>query len=523
MFAVVEAATIVMIVFALVMLSSAVAVLGVAAFVHPKVTAGVIVVITMLSQTIQTVTGVNALGYGDEIGVILAVVLFTARRLYLRRSIRFYPAVWFFLAFAILGVISSVINSVPLGTMATGAFLFLKGPALGFAVAQLDWRREDIPNITRAGVGMILFILLTVLINAVAPGPWNAWVGRMETITERAGFTSLTGPFDHPVGLGTTMSMAFLAILLYRHLVRKGAFSLSLLIVTGLTCIAAFRRKSIAAAALTAIGMRAVLPGPKAMYLTALGVLLPVVLVLGWEPLTAVVVSTYEEYTANVAETARVRMTLDAITLTLAAFPLGVGFGRFASFTAGDHYSPLYEDLGYQWIYGMGPGDRGGFLSDTFWPAPVAETGILGALCYAAGLYLLAVTGWRLMRGAPSAHVRWIGAVTVAWFVTLGIESVVAPVFVSPPMFALPFVAAGIATALAATPRAPASSHRAVPWMRQGVRPEAGSEVESAPHSDGHVEESREVSSGARSARNTDSSRSLPWNVQRENTTRGEP
>lgn len=444
----VEVATVITVGAAVLMGGAAVLILGLSAFVYPKVTAGILVMLTMLSQTIQTVSGINALGYGDELGVILAVVLFTGRRLYLRGSIRFYPAVWFFAAFVLLGVISSVVNSVPLGTMATGAFLFLKGPALGFAVAQLDWKREDLPYVVKAGTGFVLFVLAASLLNAAAPGPWNAWVGRMTTITERAGFTSLTGPFDHPVGLGTTMSMAFLAILLYRHLVKKSPFSLALMIATGLACVAAFRRKSIAAAAITAIGMRSVLPGPKALYLTALGVLLPVALILGWEPLSAVVVSTYQEYTANVAETARVRMTLDAITLTLAAFPFGVGFGRFASFTAGDHYSPIYEDLGYQWIYGMGPGERGGFLSDTFWPAPVAETGILGALCYAAGLYLLAVTGWRLMRRSELAHVRWVGAVTVAWLFTLGIESVVAPVFVSPPMFALPFVAAGIATAL---------------------------------------------------------------------------
>ncbi|KAA9393863.1 hypothetical protein FCK90_09325 [Kocuria coralli] len=447
----VEVATVLTVILALLMGGFAVLLLGTAAFVHPKVTAGLIVLITMLSQTIQTVTGVNALGYGDELGVLLALLLFTGRRLYLRGSIRFYPALWFFLAFALLGVVSSIVNDVSLGTLATGGFLFLKGPALGFAVAQLDWRREDIPHLIRAGVIFILFVLVTVVINAVQPAAWNAFIGRVATISERAGFSSLTGPFDHPVGLGTMMSMAFLAILLYRQLVRKGVFSFALLCATGLTCIAAFRRKSIAAATITAVGMRAMLPGPKALYLALLAVLIPAALMIGWDPLTAVVQSTYQEYTENVVETARVRMTVDSVALSLGAFPLGVGFGRFASFTAGENYSPLYQDFGYQWIYGMGPGERGGFLSDTFWPAPLAETGLLGALCYAGGLYLLAVTGWRLMRRSPSRRVRWMGAVTVAWFVTLGIESVVAPVFVSPPMFALPFVAAGIATALTAS------------------------------------------------------------------------
>ncbi|WP_047689100.1 hypothetical protein [Kocuria sp. ZOR0020] len=445
-----ETATVVSVVMAALLGVASVAVLVVAAFKHPKVTAGLLVVLIMLSQTIQTVTGIPALGYGDELGVILALLLFTGRRLYVHGSVRAYPALWFFLAFAVLGSISSVVNTVPMGVMATGAFLFLKGPILGFAVAQLDWTKRDLPNVARFGACVVGFVLAITAINAVAPAAWNSVIGRVASVSERGGFSSLTGPFDHPVGLGTTMSMAFLAILLYRQLVAKGPVSLVLLIGSGLACIAAFRRKSIAAGIITALAVRAVLPGPKAMYFAAVAILLPVALVLGREPLTQVVTGTVDEYTANVAETARVLMTLEGLALALASFPLGVGFGRYASFTASENYSPLYEDRGYQWIYGMGRGDMGGFLSDTFWPAPLAETGILGGLCYAAALFLLVVPAWRMMRRAPERHVRWAGAVTLAWMLTLTIESVVAPVFVSPPMFGLPFVAAGVCTSLTA-------------------------------------------------------------------------
>ncbi|MDO4255467.1 MAG: hypothetical protein Q4C81_10065 [Kocuria sp.] len=415
---------------------------------YPKLVAGLLVVLIMVSQTIQTISGVAALGYGDEIGVVLAVLLFTGRRLYLRGTIRAYPALWFFLVFALIGLISSVINAVPLGVTATGAFLFLKGPMLGFAVAQLDWSPRDIPNIARFGACVVIFVLVITAINAAAPEAWNSVVGRVETVSERGGFSSLSGPFDHPVGLGTTMSMAFLAILLYRQLVGKGVVSFVLMVASAAACVAAFRRKSIAAGIVTALGMRAVLPGPKAMYYVMAVVLLPVALILSWGTLTQVVQATVEEYTSNVSETARVLLTLDGAALAVLSFPWGVGFGRYGSFAASENYSPLYEDRGYQWIYGMGPGELGGFLSDTFWPAPFAEAGILGGLCYAAALFLLVVPAWRMMRGASSRHVRWVGAVTLAWFLSLMIESVVAPIFVSPPMFGLPFVAAGICTAL---------------------------------------------------------------------------
>lgn len=420
----------------------------VAALKHPKVAAGLLVVLIMLSQTIQTVSGVPALGYGDEIGVVLAFFFFTGRRLYFHGTIRVYPALWFFLAFAGFGLVSSLLNDVPLNITAMGAFLFLKGPILGFAVAQLDWKPQDVPKIARFGAYVVTLILILTCINAAAPAAWNDVIGRVDRVSERGGFLSLSGPFDHPVGLGTTMSMAFLALFLYRKIVAKNIINFILMIGSGLACLAAFRRKSIAAGILTALGMRAALPGPKAMYYVSALVLVPVGLAISWGTLTRVVEATIAEYTANVSETARVLMTIDGFSLAISSFPWGAGFGRYGSFTASENYSPLYEDRGYQWIYGMGPGELGGFLSDTFWPAPLAETGLLGGICYAAALFLLVVPAWRMMRGAHSRHVRWVGAVTMAWFITLTIESVVAPVFVSPPMFGLPFVAAGMCAAL---------------------------------------------------------------------------
>lgn len=421
--------------------------------VHPKAAMGIAVVYSMISQTVGTVGGAAVLNYGDELAVLLAVGVACARRLIDHRSLRLFSAVWFLLAFLLFGLISSVAHAVPWDITLTGALLYLKGPALGFAVAQLDWRRADLPRIAKAGAAVIVVILFFCALNAASPGAWNSMISRTDEVSERGGFTSLTGPFDHPVGLGTIMAMAFLAVFLYRTLVRRTAFTLALLIGTGLACAAAFRRKSIVAGIVVALGVRAALPHPRALFVTGALIVVPVGLVLAWAPLMDIVDGTAVEYLTDWERVARIRMTLDGILLAVAAFPLGVGLGRFASFTASDNYSPIYTDLGYERIWGLGKGDMGGFLSDTFWPAPLAETGILGAVCYLGALILFIVPGWRLMRTAADGHSRWIGAVTVAWFAQLLIESVVAPVFLSPPMYGLPFAVAGLCLALTAEPR----------------------------------------------------------------------
>ena len=282
------------------------------------------------------------------------------------------------------------------------------GGAFTTVFDQAPYIEQSIESLLTEGLLGLAFAVVVILLftaaNAAAPAAWNDFIsaGTVE-LSERGGIASLSGPFNHPVGLGTTMSLAFIAILAYRSTIRRSRISLALLIGSGLACLLAFRRKSIASALVVSLGIRASLPGKKAMYLTSLAILTPVALILGWDTLTRVVDATLTEYLSDVSQTARIRLTLDSVPLALGAFPLGVGFGRFASFTAAENYSPYYQELGYTRIWGMTGHDEVDFLSDTFWPAPLAETGILGALCYLGALIMFIVPGWRMMRSASAA------------------------------------------------------------------------------------------------------------------------
>lgn len=298
-------------------------------------------------------------------------------------------------------------------------------------------------------------------------------MGRQE-VSYRLGIPSLTGIFDHPLGLASVMGMAFLAILSYRRIVERSVLSLVLLLTTGVVGILTFRRKSIASVAIVAVGSRLVLPGKRTRFMILLVMLVPLALLLGWAPLTEVVVNTYNEYFSNIGATARTTMTIDSAILAVAAFPLGVGLGRFGSAVASSNYSPVYEELGYTRIYGMGPGERGGFLADTFWPSILAETGFFGLLLYFAGLILAVYPGWKLMRQSSQPYMQWIGTVSVAWMGQMLIESAVAPVFTGPPMFGLVFGAAGIAAALHAVDTTPVRGSEK-PWMNTLGPPGAGS------------------------------------------------
>lgn len=74
-------------------------------------------------------------------------------------------------------------------------------------------------------------------------------------------------------------------------------------------------------------------------------------------------------------------MLKDSIPLALSHFPLGTGFGTFGSTIAAQYYSPIYTQLNYPALRGMGPTETM-FLTDNFWPEIIAQFGLIGAILF---------------------------------------------------------------------------------------------------------------------------------------------
>jgi len=100
---------------------------------------------------------------------------------------------------------------------------------------------------------------------------------------------------------------------------------------------------------------------------------------LGIVGVTALGYDTFVSYYSH-SEYARTKLTTDGFKLANKYFPLGTGFGTFGSNIAAQHYSKIYEKLGYLNVWGMGK--EGQFLSDTFWPILMAQTGWLGTIVF---------------------------------------------------------------------------------------------------------------------------------------------
>lgn len=62
-------------------------------------------------------------------------------------------------------------------------------------------------------------------------------------------------------------------------------------------------------------------------------------------------------------------------------FPLGSGFGTFASYLSGRYYSNIYDRYGISNVIGM-TREKYNFISDVFWPYIYGQFGVFGLLIY---------------------------------------------------------------------------------------------------------------------------------------------
>lgn len=78
---------------------------------------------------------------------------------------------------------------------------------------------------------------------------------------------------------------------------------------------------------------------------------------------------------------ARTALHIVGIRILVDFFPLGSGFGTFASHLSGKYYSNIYEMYGISGLNGM-TREKYNFISDVFWPYIYGQFGVFGLLIY---------------------------------------------------------------------------------------------------------------------------------------------
>lgn len=82
---------------------------------------------------------------------------------------------------------------------------------------------------------------------------------------------------------------------------------------------------------------------------------------------------------------ARTLLYVNSISILNDYFPFGSGLGSFATDASGKYYSDLYFDYDLNYTFGLSPNDYKtdhDYFSDTFYPALIAQYGILGIILF---------------------------------------------------------------------------------------------------------------------------------------------
>ena len=80
-------------------------------------------------------------------------------------------------------------------------------------------------------------------------------------------------------------------------------------------------------------------------------------------------------------QTARGELLRTSFEIANDYFPLGTGFGTFASHFSEENYSPIYEIYGINNVWGLSE-DFSAFISDSFWPMIIGQFGYIGTVLY---------------------------------------------------------------------------------------------------------------------------------------------
>lgn len=88
-----------------------------------------------------------------------------------------------------------------------------------------------------------------------------------------------------------------------------------------------------------------------------------------------------EFYFVEDTNTARGALLTTSFEIANDYFPLGTGFGTFASHFSGVNYSPIYEKYNINNVWGLSI-DKPSFVSDSFWPMILGQFGYIGFIAY---------------------------------------------------------------------------------------------------------------------------------------------
>jgi len=378
----------------------------------------------------------SALGYfsstgemirqADEVLVVLLLLL-TLRSL-LRSTTPLPPLRYLVpgVGVALCGFISGILHGVPIVILLVGGFLGLKLWTMITLTLVLPWRRSDVGRVYKVlicvGVAIAVIGLVDYASNHAVSHLLHTSVNQTTYRSEAA-----QSIFPTPGEYSLFMSLMFgITFARFSRSFRTQDLLLALLFAANVVLSLRLKGFLSLAAVGVIVGIVSNASNPRRT-ITALGV--GAVLVFGAYQLEQSVISKQVNTYTSTDTSARSRLYSTGEQIASESFPLGLGFGRFASYMSHAHYSPAYYKYRLSRIYGLSP-QHPNFIEDTSWPSVFGETGYGGAAFYVGGFLVLVFSFGQRLLSWP-ARLKWLPLAALCCVAVLVLDSLGDPALFS--------------------------------------------------------------------------------------------
>jgi hypothetical protein len=445
-------------------------------YLWPARTLTLFVLLMMFVDTIQLAAGAE-IKLADEIVVpLLALMTLVTRRhvILSRVNIVREAAV---IGLVVAAVASSLASREAVGTWMPGLVLLGKGLAVFYIALCLDVRPADVRWVTRLVLGTGIVVLVLGGVELVAPRAFTL-IGLVPSAA-RAGLPAIKSIFYHPQLFG--WFCCFVALYLFaHHVVLRRPWMAILALLFSFGVILSARRRAmlglavglglgfvvdvtrertgvvgravrwVPSAAGTILLLVAFLPAIAGLYQLTIDRYVDPSKQLVGLPAGGGVTADGEEIPAEAEDApARVALYVGSVAIARDYFPLGAGLGRFGSWISREQYSDLYHQYGLDRVHGLRENNPR-FVTDTFWPQILGETGVIGTIGYVTFLGVVGFQLWRVTRRRLPPELAAIALGTVMIFGQTLAESIASPIFNSPSEVYLIMLAIGGTLNLAA-------------------------------------------------------------------------
>ncbi len=394
-------------------------------------------VLSVFLKKFESLSGIELIGFMDEVALVAALPLAYRGFIYLHHKRYGFFALALFLMYLIVGIISGLIHYVPAKQMLFQIALELKYPLMlcsMFGLPDKIW-------FVRRFFGFAKLILLAsiplILWQFSEPRAYHLFFmaggdhgvlflpGGM-TLQRASGFLWSPGQFAMFAGV------AFIYFF-FDYLHKKTYPQLAWVVITFFLLFSSLSRLEIAGT-IFSIWFSFFLSQKGTRRIITFGVVLMLLIPLA-SFLAQMVLLAYDRlglHNLYLSQAARVVFYYYSVVIAVMYFPFGAGLGTYGGYSAVVYDSDIYYRLhfyGYSWFQEK-------WMTDTFWPHILGETGILGMLFYFGSLYYL----WRvvIIRAKKvvetvehDAYKAMVSRVAVGIFALVCINSLAAPIFYS--------------------------------------------------------------------------------------------